>query len=133
MNVDDFISLASEAANLAGIRAKFVPFRFGDGIQITSFTRHYQSDMDRFLVEITTLADAKNYTIQFSTPNNDTHLKNAFLRFGFVSMTDTHQLQMERVPQTHITQHEYDLHDELTKESWNFKSYLSLIEKQKKL
>lgn len=113
--IRDFIQLATMAGDQSGISTRFEPFSFGEGIQIVWLERRNdgQADIDRFLIEITSLADQQGMGLQLSLNHNDMHIKNEFSRYGFEALEDSHHLQMERNPTAKIDQTEFDLEDKL--------------------
>lgn len=94
----DFVSLIVQAAREAGLKMSVEPRRDGSGANIRSIEAN-NVDVDRFLIEITNLADQDHMNISLSLPYSNVPLKNEFQRHHFFVQNDHHGLQMERNPQ----------------------------------
>lgn len=98
--VQDFISLIIQAARASAITIAVEQYRHGSGAMITSLKLiNPSADLDRFLIEITALADEDRMGIQLSLNSSNTHIKNEFQKHGFFVVNEEHSLQMERNPQ----------------------------------
>ena len=66
--VSDFITLATQAAAESGIKVQFAPFTVGEGVQIVAIDDHRnrKTDLDRFLIELTSMADRKELGLQLA-------------------------------------------------------------------
>ncbi len=130
--VSDFIELATQAAAESGIKVQFAPYTVGEGVQIVAIDddRNRRTDLDRFLIELTSMADKKELGLQLALNHNDIRMKNEFRRFGFEVLEDSHQLQMERGYNPGIIQQEMDF--EPVMERRTLQNYLSLIESERR-
>ena len=130
--VSDFIELATQAAAESGIKVQFAPYTVGEGVQIVAIDddRNRRTDLDRFLIELTSMADKKELGLQLALNHNDIRMKNEFRRFCFEVLEDSHQLQMERGYNPGIIQQEMDF--EPVMERRTLQNYLSLIESERR-
>jgi hypothetical protein len=101
---EDFIREVNQAAQQCGVQIRMQPFQFGEGVVITWLERPVDriADLDRFLIEMTSLADQRKIGVQLSLTHNDLYMKNEFTRYGFTTLEDSHHLQMERHPESKI-------------------------------
>jgi hypothetical protein len=98
--VRDFISLIIQAARACAIKVGVEEYRHGSGAMIASLEiRDSHVDLDRFLIEITSLADQDHMGLQLSINSSNVLIKNEFQRHGFFIIDDEDMLQMERNPQ----------------------------------
>lgn len=98
--VQDFISLILQAARAAAISIGVEPYHHGSGAMITTLKlTNPTADLDRFLIEITALADEDHMGVQLSLQTDNTHIKNEFQKHGFFVVDEDQSLQMERHPQ----------------------------------
>jgi hypothetical protein len=96
--VSDFVSLIIQAARDAALKLTVEPYHHGSGALIKSLELN-NADLDRFLIEITALADEDHMNLRLSLAADNTQIKNEFQRHGFVTMPTEHGAQMERTPQ----------------------------------
>jgi hypothetical protein len=99
---------AEQTAERNGISAHFVPYVYGDGLQISGIDIQ-RGDLDNFLIELTQMADETNCGLQLALPASNPLVKQQFQRFGFHSLSDIGDLQMERQPNHPIEMQDLDV------------------------
>lgn len=130
---NDFIELATQAGAQSGIKARFRTNAAHNSIQIVGIARQKDArvDFDRFLIEITSLADQNGFVLQLLLNNNDIEVKNGFGRFGFEVVEDAYKLRMMRPVGTTIQHSEMEFEEQF-KECMNFREYFYLIERKRR-